>query len=120
MKEEKERDGRDRENGVFSALRRRITSLGSEMNRARDAREGLHLIPRYIAASRHRLSIPLPTDRQENIFIPARLLSSLFLSRSLALSLSRLSRTPAYAVRFCRGHSFVAAGEGARKTAGGP
>lgn len=48
------------------------------MNRARDARRGLHLIPRYVA-SRHRLSIPLPTDRQGTLlFRPALHCASAF------------------------------------------
>lgn len=87
------------ERGTAYFARCEITSLRSEMNRARDAREGLHLIPRY-AVHRHRLSIPLPTDRQEGIFIPA--------PPALA------GRASAFVVVV-----FVAPGKGARKTAGG-
>lgn len=55
----------------FAALRRRITSLGGEMNRARDAREGFSgSIPRYVASPPS--SFNSVTHRQAgNIFIPA-------------------------------------------------
>jgi len=53
-----------RERRRFAALRRRITSLGSEMNRARDAREGFSsLIPRYVTTIVFQFRYP-PTGRK--------------------------------------------------------